>query len=85
MAKNVEGVYWETDQNEYNVQIHHKYDETATISRIFHDWELTATGAYTKEDQKISIFRKKFTHRMELKIAVRDIKYKNNITLKEIK
>mgnify|MGYP003113725993 CR=1 FL=1 len=80
----LEGVYWETGNNEYNIQVQCNTDKVTPVTKVFQGWINVAEGIDSEKDEKILIFKKKFSERGEFKRLVRDLKYNNIINLKEV-
>ena len=83
MDSNLEGVYWNIGENEYNVQISFPKEKEDFIISRFQDWMFIGEGDDPKQKRKIVIFRKKFLNNQELQNTIQEIK-NNTILLKEV-
>ncbi len=84
MNSNFEGVYWNTGENEYTIQVSFPNNKKRYILEKFCDWSSVGEGKDSKHDRLIKIFRKKFQNHSELEVFIKDLKQKNNFSLKEV-
>jgi len=83
MKQNLEGAYWNTGENEYNLQVSFYIEQKAFVLEKFQDWSYVGEGLDPKQNKSIIIFRRRFSDRSEIKRLARELRY-NKILLKEV-
>lgn len=83
MNKVPKGVYWKTEENVYNVQIHCAEAQANTIRHVFSDWFDVAQGVDTAKTEKILIFKKRM-NKQEFNKLLNNLTLNRNIILKEV-
>lgn len=79
----LEGIYWETEKNEYNIQISYRPPNKDKILKIFDSWSEIAAGTDSLKKEEVLIIRKKFAIRSNFLKLVQDLKRQQTIFLKE--
>jgi len=77
------GVYWETEEDVYNIQIHCAEAQAAIVREVFSDWSDVAQGIDPAKAEKILIFKKK-TSKQEFNKLLSNLTLNRNIILKEV-
>lgn len=81
----LKGYYWNTRENEYNVQVAFDSKTNKNLALHFEDWKKVAEGVDYQNEETIYIFRKIFELRSDFLNLVKELKRKQIILLKEAK
>lgn len=81
----LKGFYWNTKEEEYNVQVTFNSETRSKILDIFEDWTKVAEGIDLCDKKEILIFRKNFELRSQFLNLAKELRKKQIIFLKEAK